>query len=86
MEMTRIDAALAAALEQDPDAPRDLLVRVARADKEAEMALETLGLVVRRRFRLVSSYAVRGPGGAALKLLDFNWVQRVEEDRPVHTM
>lgn len=86
MENSRIDSYLARELETWPDVEHNLLVRVQRADDQAEETLRSLGLDVRRRFRLVSSFSVRGPGNAALKLLDYSWVQRIEEDRAVHTM
>jgi hypothetical protein len=85
MDNRRIDFQLAQQLEQMPETDRDLLVQVQDIDQSKEDTLESLGLNVRRRFRLVPSYAVRGPGRAALKLLEYSWVQRIEEDLPVHT-
>lgn len=86
MENSRIDSYLAQELKAWPDVEHNLVVRVQQADDNAEETLRSLGLEVRRRFRLVSSFSVRGTGNAALRLLDYNWVQRIEEDRTVHTM
>lgn len=81
-----IDPELAKALEKEPAKEYDLLVHVDRADDETEASLRTLGLKVRYRFQLVPSFAVRGSGRAALKLLGYAWVKRVEEDRQVYAM
>ena len=86
MTSQRIDPQLKSALETDPDATRDLLIRVERADDETQRALEELGLDIRRRLQLVPTFAVSGRGGSVLRLLDRPWVKQIEDDQPVHTM
>jgi hypothetical protein len=83
---TCVDPQLAATLQANPEGEFQLLVRVRSANDETERRLLDMGFQVRQRLRLIPTFAVTGPGRAALKLPEFTWVERVEEDQPVHTM
>lgn len=73
-------------LEQAPDSPVRVIVRVADRLETRQEAVEQLGLRVLRVLRLTSAMAVEGPGSAVLRLAAEPWVRSIERDRPVHTM
>jgi hypothetical protein len=84
--MEKIDDALYRKLAADPGQSVALIVRT-RGDPTPHLSrLEQLGLQVGRQFKLLPSVSVTGLAGAALKLLDEGWVEKIEEDRPVRTM
>ena len=73
------------AIENAPDKPIDLIVRVLRADDETQARLQAAGLSVRYRLTLVPQFIVTGPGQAVLPLLGEDWLVGIEADGPVHT-
>ena len=81
-----VDPKLAATLRANPESEFQLLIRVHAANDETEKRLTDMGFHVRQRLHLIPTFAVTGSGRAALKLPEFTWVERVEEDQPVHTM
>jgi len=85
MNTVQIDPSLALLLQDEPFQRHRLLVRVQQADDDTAQKLDSLGLEVLYRYRLVPSFAVVGPGESALKLLDCTWVCGIEADQPVHT-
>ena len=84
--MKKIDDALHQKLVADPDHSVALIVRTQGDPAPHLSRLEQLGLRVGRQFKLLPSVAVSGRAGAALKLLEEDWVEKIEEDRPVRTM
>lgn len=86
MAKPQIENSLLHQMESAPSRSFDLLVRVDRVDDSTQEALTQAGLVVRRQIRLLPTFAVTGTGRSALQLLDWDWVQSIEEDQPVHTM
>ena len=84
--MKKIDETFYRKLTADPGQSVALIVRT-KGDPTPHLArLKQLGLQVGRQFKLLPSVSVSGPAGAALKLLEEDWVEKVEEDRPVRTM
>jgi hypothetical protein len=84
--MVKIDSALEHQLKNMPNRSVDLIVRT---DSDAEPHLEwvkSVGLEVTQVYRLSPGMAVSGPGQAALKLVDQNWVVSIELDAQVKTM
>ncbi|MCB0113592.1 MAG: hypothetical protein R2873_07250 [Caldilineaceae bacterium] len=58
-------------------------MRVSEVGDDQQQQIEDAGFAVRRRIRLVPSYAVTGPGGSLLDLLSCSWLLAVEPDQPV---
>jgi hypothetical protein len=86
MATPQIENNLLHRMKSAPDRSFDLLVRVDRVDDSAREAMAQAGLTVRRQIQLLPSFAVTGTGSDALRLLDWDWVQSIEEDQPVHTL
>jgi hypothetical protein len=84
--MKKIDETLYQKLAADPGQSVALIIRT-KGDPAPHLArLEKLGLQVGHQFKLLPSVSANGPAGAALKLLEEDWVEKIEEDRPVRTM
>lgn len=62
-----------------------LLMQVDKVNAASEIALIELGIIIRHRLKLVSTYAVTCTGAVALQAATLPFVCRVEEDRPVYT-
>lgn len=72
-------------LQADPDATVAAIIRYRRLGADEEAQLAALGLLLRRRLRLIRGLAVEGPARALLALGTAAWVERIEPDLPVHT-
>lgn len=72
-------------LQADPDATVAAIIRYRRLGADEEAQLAALGLLLRRRLRLIRGLAVEGPARALLALSATDWVERLEPDLPVHT-
>lgn len=84
--MDKIESNLQQKLAADPEQSVALIVRT-RGDPTPHLSsLAELGLQVRHQFKLLPGVSVTGSAGAALSLLDKDWVAKIEEDRPVTTM
>jgi hypothetical protein len=84
--MDKIDSALRQKLTSDPERSVALIVRTDSDPTPHLSRLAELGLNVGHQFRLVPGVSVTGPAGAAVSLLEEEWVIKIEEDRPVTTM
>ena len=84
--MDKIESALCQELAADPERSVALIVRTDGDPTPHLSRLAGLGLQVGHQFRLVPGVSVTGSAGAALLLLDEEWVVKIEEDRPVTTM
>jgi hypothetical protein len=84
--MVRIDKELHQKLAADPQLSVALIVRTDGDPGPHLSRLAKMGLQVGHQFRLVPGVSVTGRAGAALLLLEEEWVLKVEEDRPVTTM
>ncbi len=84
--MGKIDDALRRNLAADPERSVALIIRTAGDPTPHLPRLATLGLKVGHQFRLVPGVSVSGRAGAALSLLNEDWITKIEEDRPVKTM
>ena len=73
-------------LADNPDAQFYLLVRVTQADDQTEQVLQVYGATIRHRLTLLPTFAITCTGATALSLLACSFVQRIEDDRPVHTL
>ena len=62
-----------------------LLMQVEKVNAVSEAALVELGMDIRHRLKLVSTYAVTCTGAVALQAATLSFVCRIEEDRPVYT-
>lgn len=84
--MAKIDPDVEQQLRANPDAEVDLIVRT-KGDAAPHLSwLASAGLRVKQQYRLTPGVAVSGPGQAALKLLNQDWVLSIEPDAPVTTM
>ncbi len=72
-------------LQAHPDAPVAAIIRYRHLGPDEEAQLAALGLVLRRRLRLIRGLAVEGPAHALLALSTAAWIERIEPDSPVHT-
>jgi hypothetical protein len=84
--MEKIDSALRQKLIADPEQSVSLIVRTEGDSTPYLSRLTELGLNVGHQFRLVPGVSVTGSAGAAMLLLEEEWVIKIEEDRPVTTM
>ena len=84
--MSKIDSGLHQKLAADPKQSVALIVRTGGDPAPHLPRLADLGLQVERRFKLLPGVSVTGSAEAALKLLEEDWVDKIEEDRPVTTM
>jgi len=82
----KIDPALTALRQADPQATVVAIVRTEGAAEAHRVAVEGRGLTVRRVFRLLPGLAVEGKVAAVLDLADHPWVKSVSLDREVHVM
>lgn len=82
----KIDPALTALHEADPQATVAAIVRTAAAADTYRAEIEAAGLIVRRVFRLLPGLAVEGQVAAVIALADRPWVRSVSLDREVHVM
>ena len=80
--MKQIDAALESKLRANPDARVRLIVRT--RGPVASGAFSEKGLRVIRTSSLINAATVEGTAAEALRLCDEDWVDHIEEDRPVH--
>lgn len=84
--MAKIDPALEKELKSKPKANFDVIVRV-QGDLGARQAeLETLGLRIRQRLRLVKGFGATGAGSTLVRVLEVDWIISIEPDKTVHTM
>ncbi len=70
-------------IEASPQRRYDLILRVTEAGDEQQRQIEEAGFTVRRRLRLVPSFAVSGPGEGVLALVSHPWLISVEVDQEV---
>ncbi len=84
--MANIPQSLKDKLQQDPNAPVDLIVRLTDDPSNHLHDLQSLGWTVKRTFSLTPSVAIHGSVSACQALAAAPWVVSIEEDRPVHTM
>jgi hypothetical protein len=84
--MPKIDSELEDQLKAMPNRMVDLIVRT-HGDVTPHLEwLASAGMRVKQQFKLSPGVAITGAGADALKLLDQEWVKRVELDQPVKTM
>ncbi len=86
MNMSKMDATLEKKLRSDPSAKVRLIVRTVNRPEQSTAVLQAKGLQVVRTSTLINAITVEGSAKAALSLGDEDWVARIEEDKPVHTM
>lgn len=84
--MAKISADLEQKLKSEPERTVDLIVRTTSDARSYVEWCESVGLAVKRCFKLSPGLAVCGKAENALKLLDQDWVQSVELDQPVQAM
>ncbi|MBI1801150.1 MAG: hypothetical protein HY259_10625 [Chloroflexi bacterium] len=84
--MNRMDPALEQRLKSNPGAQVRLIVLTAKPPEPYTAALQAKGFRVVRVSSLINAVTVEGSAHAALALGDEDWVTRIEEDKPVHTM
>lgn len=84
--MQQIEAAFEQKLRNNPKAPVRVIVRTKGDPSPHTHALQSKGLHVVRTSALINAITVEGTGQQALALCDEDWVERIEEDKPVHTM
>jgi hypothetical protein len=82
----KIDPALIALWQADPQASVAVIVRTVGAAETHRPEVEGIGLIVRRVFRLLPGLAVEGKVTRVLTLADHPWVKSVSLDREVHVM
>lgn len=82
----KIDQALTACWQTDPQADVSAIVRTVEAAEAHRAEVEAAGLAVRRVFRLLPGLAVEGKVADVLALADRPWVRSVSLDREVHVM
>lgn len=82
----KIDPALIALRQADPQATVAAIVRTEGAAEAHRAEVEGSGLTVRRVFRLLPGLAVEGQVAAVIALADRPWVKSVSLDREVHVM
>lgn len=73
-------------IEAAPHASYDLILRVSEVGDDQQKQIEEAGFAVRRRLRIIPSYAVTGSGDALYDLLGCSWLIAVEADQPVHVL
>ena len=71
-------------LRTDATATDHLLLRVTAVSHQAETAILAAGFQIHRKLTLVPTFAVSGPAGAVLDLVDQPWLISADLDRPVH--
>jgi hypothetical protein len=84
--MDKIDSVLRQKLAADSEQSVALIVRTDGDPSPHLPRLAELGLQVGHQFRLVPGVSVTGSAGAALLLIEEEWVIKIEEDQPVTTM
>ena len=84
--MKQIDAAFEQRLRNNPNTQVRVIVRTKGNPSQFTQALESKGLHVVRTSTLINAATVEGTAKATLALCDEDWVERIEEDKPVHTM
>ncbi len=72
-------------IQADPTAPVHLILRVTAISDPAEAAIVAAGFQIHRKLTLVPIFAVTGPAGGVLDLVDQPWLLNADLDRPVHT-
>lgn len=82
----KVEAELLERLQANPEAAFRLIVKTEGEPGQYLTRLQTLGIEVRRQFRLTRSLAVTAKAAAALRLADEAWVEKIEEDQLVRTM
>ena len=81
--MAKIDPEFLKILKSSPQKSVSVIIRT-RSNAQAKAAqLADAGLKVTQTFNLVPGFAVTGPGGDILALLDKPWILSVEADKPV---
>ncbi len=81
----KVEAELLKRLQANPEAEFRLIVRTRGEPGQYLTRLQSLGIAVRRQFRLTRSLALTARAAAALRLADEAWVEKIEEDRIVRT-
>jgi len=82
----KIDQALVARWQADPEASVAAIVRTVGAAEAHRAEVEAAGLAVRHVFRLLPGLAVQGKVADVLALADRTWVESISLDREVHVM
>ena len=83
--MKKVDAELLERLKADPEAEFRLIVKTAGEPGQYLTHLQTLGIEVRRKFKLTRSLAITAKADTALQLANETWVEKIEEDQIVRT-
>jgi hypothetical protein len=86
MARSRIAARLARKWRAAPQAQVRAIVRTVADIDEAVAFLEQRKLKVIHRYRLLPALTVSGAAQDVLALADEDWITKIEEDMPVHTM
>ena len=84
--MKPIDTALEQKLRAHPNAHVRVIVRTSKPPADCVAALPALNLRAVYTSTLINAITVEGTAQNALALNNADWVVRVEEDKPVHTM
>ena len=82
----KIDQALVARWQADPQTIVSAIVRTVEAAEAHRAEVEAAGLAVRHVFRLLPGLAVEGKVADVLALADRPWVESISLDREVHIM
>lgn len=84
--MSQISPGLLQKISDNPDAARDVIVRVEGSVDAHEQQLRSQGVQIRRTLRLINGFAITAPGSQVRQLGDEPWVTFIDEDQQVHTM
>ncbi len=84
--MKALDAALEQKLRSNLDAKVRVIVRTNGDPNQYTQTLQSQGFHVVRTSSLINAVTVDGTAKLALALGGADWVARIEEDKPVHTM
>ncbi len=83
--MALIGPVLQKKIEDDPNQPQNVIVRVNGDLDTCQQRLTAAGFKIRRRLSLIKGFATIAPGASVRQLASQPWVMSIEEDQQVRT-
>jgi peptidase inhibitor I9 len=84
--MSKLAASLASNIDDNPEAPQNVIVRVEGDVDTYEEQLTLHGFMIRRKLRLINGFAATAPGSRVQELANEPWVTSIEQDQQVQAL
>jgi hypothetical protein len=84
--VSELAASLALKIDNNPEIPQNIIVRVSGDMDECEEQLSSRGFEIRRKLALIRGFAATATGSQVQELANESWVTFIEEDLQVQAL